>query len=122
MLLTRDMNHGDFEIRSYEPGFLKINETIYTQSLLVGPHQLELWPPQRFEEITTNHLEPILAMKPRIIIFGTGAVSHFPESSFLKRLYEQNIGTEIMNTLSACHTFNVLMSEGRNAVAALIIR
>jgi uncharacterized protein len=34
--------------------------------------------------------------------------------------YRQSVGIETMNTQAACRTFNVLVSEGRNVVAALM--
>ena len=39
----------------------------------------------------------------------------------LGAFYERGIGFEAMTTEAACRTFNVLVSEGRTAVAALII-
>jgi uncharacterized protein len=36
-------------------------------------------------------------------------------------LQTQGIGVEVMNTDAACRTFNVLLSEGRRVVAALIL-
>jgi uncharacterized protein len=36
-------------------------------------------------------------------------------------LIEANIGYEIMDTAAACRTYNILMAEGRNVAAALII-
>jgi uncharacterized protein len=35
-------------------------------------------------------------------------------------LIEQRIGVETMDTAAACRTFNVLVSEGRNVIAALL--
>jgi uncharacterized protein len=34
--------------------------------------------------------------------------------------YSREIGIEVMTTDAACRTFNVLVSESRNVVAALI--
>jgi uncharacterized protein len=34
--------------------------------------------------------------------------------------YERGVGIEVMNTSAACRTFNVLVSESRNVVGALI--
>ncbi|HEB92517.1 MAG TPA: hypothetical protein ENI94_03435 [Gammaproteobacteria bacterium] len=33
----------------------------------------------------------------------------------------QQIGVEVMDTAAACRTYNILMNEGRNVVAGLII-
>jgi uncharacterized protein len=39
-----------------------------------------------------------------------------------RSLIERRIGIETMDTLAACRTFNVLASEGRSVVAALLLR
>lgn len=122
MILTRDTNHGDYEIRSYEPGLIKINDDKYTASVLLSAHQLEMWSPQTFKELDADNLATILLLKPDIVLLGTGEQLTFPNPKLLTIFSENKIGIEVMTTLSACYTFNVLMSEGRNVVAALLIR
>ena len=39
----------------------------------------------------------------------------------VKRLQERGIGVETMNTAAACRTYNVLASEGRAVLAALLL-
>jgi uncharacterized protein len=46
----------------------------------------------------------------------------FPATEQLACLVELGIGYEVMDTAAACRTYNVLVSEGRNAVAALFVR
>ncbi|HET7401964.1 MAG TPA: MTH938/NDUFAF3 family protein, partial [Usitatibacter sp.] len=36
-------------------------------------------------------------------------------------LYKAGIGVEVMDTPAACRTYNILLGEGRNVIAALII-
>lgn len=122
MILTRDTNHGDYEIRSYEPGQLKINDQIFTQSVLVGSDRLALWDAKDINTLTEEQLAGIFTFKPDLVLLGTGEKLIFPENKLLQPFYHQQIGVEIMTTLAACHTFNVLMSEGRNVVAALLIK
>jgi uncharacterized protein len=38
----------------------------------------------------------------------------------LMHFYRRQVGVEIMSTRAACDTFNILVSEGRNVVAALV--
>jgi uncharacterized protein len=35
-------------------------------------------------------------------------------------LLTRNIGVEVMDTAAACRTYNILMTEGRKVVAALM--
>lgn len=122
MLLTRDKNQGDYEIKSYQPGKIKVNDTEYSQSLLLSAHLLKVWEPKTFDELNSNDLDSLLQYQPDLVLLGTGEQLIFPEMRQLRVFYEQRVGIEVMNTLLACHTFNVLMSEGRNVLAALIIR
>jgi uncharacterized protein len=60
-------------------------------------------------------------MEPEVVLLGTGRKQAFPAPRLLKTFYQRGIGFEAMTTEAACRTFNVLVSEGRTAVAALII-
>jgi uncharacterized protein len=122
MILTRDSSQGDYEIKSYENGQFKINDSFYSESILIGSHILASWQPQCFDELSLTHLKPLLDYHPDIILLGTGKKLIFPPAQLLNLFYESEVGIEVMNTLAACRTFNVLMSEGRNAIAALLIR
>lgn len=122
MILTEDTGHGDYRIRAYEPGSITINETTYTHSLIITPTQLiPHWPPRSLKELTATHCQAILALKPEIIILGTGIKFVMPPASQLALLYQHKLGVECMDTGAACRTFTALMSEGRNVVAALLI-
>lgn len=122
MILTRDRNRGDYEIHWYEPGRIKINDEIYNQSIIISSNQLILWPPKNLAELNPENFEIILNLTPDIVLLGTGEKMAFPKNRLLKSFYEKQIGVEVMATLAACRTFNVLMSEGRNVVAALLIK
>ena len=73
--------------------------------------------PFRAEE----HLEAVLELEPEVVLLGTGRKQAFPAPRLLRAFFERGIGFEAMTTEAACRTFNVLVSEGRTAVAALII-
>ncbi|VAW74722.1 FIG020313: hypothetical protein [hydrothermal vent metagenome] len=45
----------------------------------------------------------------------------FPSPALTAPLLEAGIGVEVMDTAAACRTFNVLLSEGRPVVAALLL-
>lgn len=123
MLISKDLGHGDYIIQSYEPGKLIINKLAYHRSVIVTPHDLITdWQPQTLEELDLSAIEAIISLKPEIVLLGTGAEQRWPSPSLLAPFSAHKIGVEIMSTRAACHTFMVLMSEDRNAAAALIIR
>lgn len=109
-------------IRAYAPGRITINETPLTKSFIVAAdHLIEDWPPQRFEDLDAGHLKPALALEPEILIIGTGKQQRFLAGALMAELSRGGIGVEVMDTAAACRTYNVLLSEDRKVVAALLM-
>jgi uncharacterized protein len=123
MSLILDDNSAKFQIRAYKAGSIQVNDTIYTQSIIVSPQTLITdWPPQTLAELTQQHLDIILTLKPDILLLGTGENLTFPPLANYGELINHGIGVEIMNTHAAARTYNALTAEDRNVVAALIIK
>ncbi len=99
-----------------------VHQTVFTGSVLV-PHRglTQAWLPTRFEELDEHHFEQVLALQPELVILGTGRVLRFPRPALWRGLMASGVGFEAMDTAAACRTFNVLASEGRAVLAALII-
>ncbi|MGH8279794.1 MAG: Mth938-like domain-containing protein [Gammaproteobacteria bacterium] len=113
---------GTNVIRAYGPGRINISDKIYTRSLVLTPQRLlDDWPPQRFEDLTLAHLETALGLQPEILVIGTGAVLRFPEARIQAEIQARGIGLEVLDTAAACRTYNVLVSENRKVVAALLL-
>lgn len=109
-------------IRTYAPGHIDVNQETYTRSLIVLPGQvIPDWPPQLFSDLTVAHIEALAALSPEIVVLGTGQRQQFPRAEILAPLIKAGIGWEIMDSGAACRTYNILMSEGRNVAAALLM-
>jgi uncharacterized protein len=109
-------------IRSVGPEGITVTDTLYTSSLVLSADELlPDWPVRSVAELTEAHLEAALEMGPEIVILGTGRKQAFPPPKVMLMFYEKGIGFEAMTTEAACRTFNVLLSENRKAVAALIV-
>lgn len=120
--LSLDDNSAAYQIRAYRPGFLQVNDTIFTQSLIISPTQLITdWTPQFIQELTQDDLQQIIPLHPTILLIGTGATLSFPDVEIYGELLNQGIGVEIMDTSAACRTYTALAAENRNVIAALII-
>lgn len=120
--LNLDNNQSAYQIRSYRPGRIQINEITLTHSLIVNPHQLiEPWNVSSITQLSSDSFLPILALNPEIVLLGTGATLVFPPAETYLNLIQQGIGIEIMDTSAASRTFNALSAENRNVVAALIV-
>ena len=135
MRFTPDKDFGSYTVRSYEAGQVNIilpmepgeetpqdNQRTLTRSFIISPkHLKENWPPQNLASITVEHLQAAIDLNPELIILGTGQILEFPQPSVTESLFAKGIGVEIMDTAAACRTYNVLMHEGRDVVAALIV-
>lgn len=122
MQLTRHTAGGHYEITSVKPGSVRIDETDYTQSLIVGPEILHAdWPVRAVSDLTDERVQELLDLKPDVVLLGTGGQTRFPAQSVFAALYQRGIGLEAMTTAAACRTFNVLVSEERNVIAGLML-
>ena len=109
-------------VRGYVPGQLRIGEREFGRSVIVSAQTLvEDWRPQYIGELTAADLEPVLALRPQVLLLGSGPRQVFPARDLLAQLYAARVGFEIMDTGAACRTYNVLVAEGRAVAAALII-
>lgn len=122
MKLSLDYGTARYTINAYETGVITINQQPYVQSLVVSPDNLlENWSPTQVEHLDALHIEYLISLKPEIILLGTGSTIKFPHPSLTAPALQQGIGFEVMDTGSACRTYNVLSAEDRNVVAALLI-
>lgn len=109
-------------VRAYGPGVLRIGDRSYDASLIVTATTLiERWRPRRMEDLALDDLEPALLLRPEVLLVGSGQRQKFPDPAILAALYRARVGFEIMDTGAACRTYNVLVAEGRNVAAALIV-
>ncbi|MDP3084133.1 MAG: Mth938-like domain-containing protein [Rubrivivax sp.] len=122
MKFQPDTPTGVNVVSRHEPGRAWIGATPYEHSVLVPwVGEIQPWQAERFEALTPAHFERIAALKPELVIFGSGTKLRFPPPALLRALIERGIGVETMDTGAACRTFNVLVSEQRSVLAALIL-
>ena len=123
MPLTLDENASRYQIKACKPGSIKINNAIYTRSLILTPTQLlDDWQPQTYAELTPASFTQLIALNPHIVLIGTGSQHELLSIEYYSALINAHIGVEVMATSAACRTFNVLTSENRHVVAALLIQ
>ena len=73
MQLTRDGSAVHF-IRAWEPGRLRVADRWLTGNVIVGNDEIiEGWTSVAPHRLTLADLEPALALKPTIVVLGTGA-------------------------------------------------
>ena len=102
-------------------GYVAVNGVRYMQSMVVTPeHVREDWPATDFDHLTAEHFEFLCALKPDIVLLGTGVTLRFPRPVLSRCLTATRIGLEVMDTAALCRTFNILVGEGRNVIAAVL--
>jgi len=103
-------------------GFVSVGGIRHTQSIVVTPNEvLTDWPAPHFEGLEETHFEYLLALRPDVVLLGTGATQRFPHPRLYRALIAANIGLECMNTAAACRTYNILAAEDRKVVAAILL-
>lgn len=115
-------------ITSYEVGKVMVNNRAFTKNLIVLPEQLiENWKPLAdsnvgiLKALSMADFIEIAALKPEVVLVGTGDTHQFIHPKLYAPLTEQQIALECMTTAAACRTYNILMSEGRHVAALLIV-
>ena len=122
MKFQPDKTEGVNLISRHEPGRIWVGATPYNNSLLVPSQGAVLaWPPADLADLTAQHFDQIAALNPEVVIFGSGEKLRFVSPALLRSLIAARIGFETMDTRAACRTYNVLASEGRRVLAALLL-
>jgi uncharacterized protein len=122
MKFQPDTPEGVNVITRHEPGRVWVGGTPFDSSLVL-PWSGEVlpWQAADFEALGATHFDRLLALAPEVVIFGSGQRLRFPPPAWLRGLMERRIGVETMDTAAACRTYNVLVSERRAVVAALLV-
>lgn len=122
MKFQPDRLEGVNLVTRHEPGRVWIGGQLHTVGVLIPWRGSVLpWKPSEFDALTPDDFEAVLELRPEVVIFGSGPRLHFASPSLYRPLIERRIGIETMDTAAACRTYNVLASEGRAVVAALLI-
>lgn len=122
MKLQPDRAEGVNVIHAYTADSVSVNGTAYSHAVLV-PHtgDVQPWDATAWESLTEAHFAQLAATRPELIVFGSGSALRFVKPALLRPLIDARVGIETMDTAAACRTFNFLVAEGRQVVAALLL-
>lgn len=132
-------------VTAYGDGYIEVNQVRFSHAVTFGPEgTVAEWPVTTTDQITSALLrqaaglpepandplafldEPDAATAlppnnaPEVLLVGTGSRQHFLRADVLRPLLKAGVGIEVMDTQAAARTYNILMSEGRRVVVALI--
>lgn len=110
-------------INSYGAGRFIVNGVEMPQSLLVYPDEVKPWNPPEAFQWTDALAEELLqaAEGQEIVLVGTGKNMRLLPPMMKARFREKGISIDIMDTGAACRTYNVLLTEERKVLAALVL-
>lgn len=132
-------------VTAYGDGYIEVNQVRFSHAVAFGPEgPVEHWPVQSTDQITSQLLRqaarlpepvrdplafldeagsapaPLPPDAPEVLLIGTGARQRFLPAEVLRPLLTSGVGIEVMDTQAAARTYNILMSEGRRVIVALI--
>ena len=121
MKLQADRIEGLNAISRHGTDGVIVNGIEHRSSVIV-PWQGEVvdWPVGDFALLEARHFHMLAALKPELVIFGSGNRIRFPKPALLRPLIDLRIGVETMDTAAASRTYNVLLAEGRMVLLALL--
>ena len=105
----------------YGTGYVAINNVRYEKCVVLTPQAVRPWAVGSFESLTAADFGFIVELKPEIVIFGTGTHQRFPQPELARVLAASGAGVEVMDSRAACRTYNILASEARKVVAAILL-
>jgi uncharacterized protein len=110
-------------ISSYGAGAFQFAGTVHKGALLISPEGIYGWPSAAAsadEASLFRFLDENPAGAGDFLLFGAGAKLVFPSPAFRAEIEKRGLGLEIMDTAAACRTYNILIADGRQFVAALL--
>lgn len=145
MKLQTDTNSALNTVTAYGPGYVEINQNRFNYAIAFGPHgDITRWAALNPSDISTDLLlaaarismtkpdpmafldaaeEPaatVTGERPEVLLVGTGSKQVLLDHRVIAPLLKIGIGVECMSTEAAARTYNILMSEGRQVIAALL--
>ncbi len=119
MQLLLNQPVGRLHVRRATPASIEVADRVLSASFLLAPDALvDDWHRGQLTALDAAAATPILALSPALVLLATGPRQVFPPTAFAAAFLTRGIGIEVMDTLAAARTYNVLAAEDRRVVAA----
>ncbi len=106
---------------AHEADHVMVSGERYDGSIVVSAEQVRTdWQVAGFDALSEADFAYFLAIRPEVLLFGTGARQRFPHPRLYRTLTEAGIALECMDTPAACRTYNILVAEDRKVIAAIL--
>lgn len=122
MQLTLENPDHTYVLRGADGQSALVNDRRLTASFVVSPESLiEDWPLTTVGLLTPELLAPLLALKPDVIVIGSGDRQAFAPAATQAACLQAGVGFEVMSNAAAARTYAVLAGEGRRVAAGFIL-
>ena len=122
MQLTEHRNEQQLFLRRADARSVTVIDRTLDKSFIVATDRIvEDFPYSDSKALDESAVEKILSLKPEVVLLGTGARANFPPQRVMAEFLKRGVGVETMDNAAAARTFNVLVGEGRNAVAVFLL-
>ena len=123
MQLTLERPDYAYALRSADGRHAQVNDRSLTRSFIIAPDTLlDDWPVSNIAALQVADLQPLLDLKPDVILLGSGAAQAFAPAAVQAACLSQGIGIECMANAAAARTYTVLASEGRRVAAGFVLK
>jgi uncharacterized protein len=120
--LTQDAPDFRYQLRGADGRAARVNELELQRSFLLAPDRLiEGWRPRSVVELEPDDMAAVLALEPAVVLLGSGGTLRFPPPAVLAACLTRGVGIEVMDNGAAARTYNLLATEGRRVVVALLL-
>lgn len=122
MKIDFDQHSGLLSIAAYGPGWIRVRDNRIEAPCVVTPADVHTdILPADFDQLGAEHFDSLVALRPEIILIGSGSRQRFVDHSLGARMAAAGVALESMDTGAACRLFNILVSEDRAVIAALFM-
>lgn len=122
MDLSLEQSEGYLLVRRVDARSVTLLDRVIEHSFLLTPAGItEAWPVTAAGNLGVDDVPALLALKPEVVIVGTGERQAFPAAAFMAGFLRKGIGIEVMDNAAAARTYNLLAGEDRKVVAGFIL-
>ena len=121
MEFNLDLPQDQFFIRSVSDKGIRVHQDYFSKPfILSGQRIVPDWGVETLDDINEETLQAVFDLQPEVVLIGTGSTQVFLPPTTQVHFFRRQVGFEVMTTDAACRTYNVLIAEGRQVVAALL--
>ncbi len=120
--ITPALESGQRIFHAYGDDYFQLGQDKVESSLMFHHGKITTpWIDGSISTVTIADLQRLEENTPEVLVIGTGRRTAFPSYEVMDYLADLHVGFECMDSFSAARTFNILVSEGRNVAAAMLL-